>query len=399
VQEPIRTSWRDNEGVTALRQLSEAIDTVAAAIPERDDVDEPIEPGRSTGLPLQNIPAHVAFARSWEERRQTFLARRLHRNCPICDVPPGATWFETQDGYRYVRCRVCEMIYIPEFLPLTIWDEYFASMPQAQAYLRQQLENSVSDAAAVRDRDRFGRYLTALRSHGAQLKGHRLLDIGTFTGASLRVAAEHGIVAEGIEGLAEAVRFSRERFPDLRVRHVTAEKLDVMSVTDPFDLVTMWETLEHTVDPLHSLRLASGLLKPGGWLAVTVPNARNVQFSVLREFCFFAYGGYNGIGHINMFSPASLKRALSGAGFDLVSLTTEFGTDWRQVLYYLREEFERIHCYRKLVEHGDSEAAPGPELQVLLNWLSPALTRLENASAAGPIMLALAQRPFEPGGV
>jgi hypothetical protein len=133
-------------------------------------------------------------------------------------------------------------------------------------------------------------------------------------------------------------------------------------------------------------------MKPNAWMALTVPNARNVQFSVLREFCFFAYGGYHGIGHINMFSPDSLRRALAAAGLELVHLSTEFGTDWRQVVYYLQQSFDRIHCYRHLVTRGDTVEAPGPELDVVLNWLSPALTKVENACAAGPIIVALARR-------
>src|SRR6185436_18831816 len=106
-----------------------------------------------------------------------------------------------------------------------------------------------------------------------------LLDIGSFTGASLRVAAEHGMIAAGVEGLAEAVRFSRERFPGIRLEHATAEQIEPGHVPfDSVDVITLWETLEHTVDPLRALSQAASLMKPGAWLAVTVPNARNVQF-------------------------------------------------------------------------------------------------------------------------
>lgn len=389
-----RPSWRDNDGVSALRRLSEALDAFAATAAVRDagDSTDAQSSAAAAELPLQNLPAHALFARFWEERRATYLARRARRDCPVCGTPPAATWFETQDGYRYVICSACRMVFIPEFLPPAAWDDYYAAIPDARDHLRRQLDASLSDEAVVRDRDRFGRYLAALRSHGAQLAGARLLDIGSFTGASLRVAAEHGIVASGVEGLAEAVQFSHARFPDLHLDHVVAEQMDADMFHERFDLVTLWETLEHTVDPIRSLRLAAGLMKPGAWLALTVPNARNVQFSVLREFCFFAYGGYHGIGHINMFSPDSLRRALTAAGLELMHLSTEFGTDWRQLVYYLQQRFQRIHCYRNLVIHGDAADAPGPELDVVLNWLSPTLTRVENACVAGPIMLALARR-------
>lgn len=383
-------SWRDNEGVGALRRLSEALDRFAAVVPGREALDTLPGDGAPAGVPLQNLPAHVVFAQVWEQRRSAYLARCAARPCPICRSPPGATWFDTQDGYRYVCCQTCGMIYVPEFLPLDVWDEYFADMPEAAEHLRSQLEASVTDGALAGGRERFGRYVSALKRQGLKPSGARLLDIGSFTGTWLRVAAEHGMVASGVEGLAEAVRFSRDRFPDLRLEHGTAEHIG--GEHDLFDLVTLWETLEHTVDPLQVLRQAAGLMKPGGWLAITVPNARNAQFSVLRELCFFAYGGYNGIGHINMFSPDTLRRALEAAGLSIRHVSTEFGSDWRQLLYYLQQRFDRIQCYRQLIAQGGRNDTPGPELEVLLNWLSPALTKVENAAAAGPILVVFAQR-------
>lgn len=383
-------SWSDNAGVGALDQLARALDALAAAVPARGRADEAV--GRDEPLPLQDLPAHLIFARHWESHRAEFLRQLTQRPCPLCGGDDRFVWFHTQDGYRYDVCRACGMVHIPELLPMPVWDEYYATLPVARDCLRQQMTRSVEVEAAARDRDRFGRYIALLREYGAAPPGSRLLDLGSFTGGSLRVAAEHGIEAFGVEGLAEAVRFARDRFPDLRLEHVQTERLDPGLFGGQFDVVTMWETLEHTFDPVESLRLAARALRPGGMIAVSVPNARNVQFSGLGQFCFYAYGGYHGTGHINMFSPDTLQRALREAGFDLVHLRTEFGTDWRQVLFYLRQQFTRIHCYTNLVRRGDVSDQAGPELAVLLNWLSPALNRVENACVAGPILIALARR-------
>jgi 2-polyprenyl-3-methyl-5-hydroxy-6-metoxy-1,4-benzoquinol methylase len=374
--------------VAALDRLAGAVDGLAAVVPERE------APGNGSGdapLPLQNLPAHLIFARHWETHRGDFLRRLTARPCPLCGAVDRSTWFHTQDGYRYDICASCGMVHIPEVLPLTVWDEYYAALPQALDCLREQMTRSVQDEAWARDQTRFGRYLSMLQSHGAAPEGARVLDLGSFTGAWLRVAGAHGLDASGIEGLAEAVRFARERFPDLHLEHARTEQLDPAMFGRTFEVVTMWETLEHTFDPVQSLRLAARVLGPRGWLALTVPNVRNVQFSALGQFCFYAYGGYQGTGHVNMFSPDTLERALDQAGFELIDISTEFGTDWRQVLHYLRQQFDRIHCYATLVRRGDQPDSPAPELSIVLNWLSPALTRLENACLAGPIVLALAR--------
>lgn len=387
-----RRPWSDNDTVGALSELARALDRIAELAPAPIRVAEQSAGHGAAALPLQNLPAHLRFARHWESHRHELLRRTVNRVCPVCGGVDRWTWFSTQDGYRYDVCRFCGMVHIPDVLPMPVWDEYFASLPDARRHLQEQLAQSVSTGAWERDRVRFERYLAMIRRRGGGQRGDRLLDLGSFTGTWLRVAEQEGIQAHGVEGLAEAVSFAREQFPHLRIEHLRTEELAPTTAGGQFDLVTMWETLEHTIDPVSSLELAGSTLRPGGLIAVTVPNCWNVQFSVLGPFCFYAYGGYHGTGHINMFSPRTLTRALEAAGFDVLDMATEFGTDWRQMLYFLLQRFDRIHCYANLVRQGDTAEQIPAGMDILLNWLSPALTRLENVYTAGPIITAVARK-------
>jgi SAM-dependent methyltransferase len=384
-------AWSDNDGVSVLKQLADSLSALAGAIPARRGIQPEADRARAD-LPIQDLPAHIRFARIWGERSAEVLARRHARACPLCASHERTTWFPTQDGYRYDVCEQCGMIYIPEVVPLAVWDQYFATLPEARQYLRSQMEGTITPEAVALNRVRFGRYFELIGDRGVTLAGARLLDIGTSTGGSLTVATELGLDVQGIEGLDAAVEFCHARRPELRIALGHAEELLPTAFGGHFDLITMWETLEHTIDPLRALQRAREALAPHGMLAVTVPNARNIQCSMLREFCFYAYGGYQGIGHVNLFTPATLRRALDETGFDLVYMETEFGTDWRQVAYYLQHRFERIYCFRNLVRRGEFMHAPEPDLAVVLNWLSPSLTMIENALLAGPIAVALARR-------
>ena len=384
-------SWSDNEGVTALSRTADGLTGLAAAIPARRHI-APSNDAAPAELPIQNLPAHVKFARIWAERGAGILSQKQTRPCPLCGDTRRTTWFPTQDGYRYAICDVCGMIHIPEVLPLDVWDQYFADLPDAREFLHAQMTASIAPEALTASRERFGRYYELIGRQYGPLNGARLLDVGTHTGGALTIAAEAGLDAHGVEGLEEAVHFSRLHRPHLQITLGHAEDLPPAILGGAFDVVTMWETLEHTIDPMRALRNAHAALRPGGFLALTVPNARNVQCTVLREHCYFAYGGYQGIGHVNLFTPDSLRRAMRESGFELVHVQTEFGTDWRQVLYYLQHRFDRIYCFKALVESGDFMRNPEPELAVILNWVSPALTAIENACLAGPIIVALAQR-------
>lgn len=346
----------------------------------------------TAALPIQNVGAHIKFARHWEAHGARYLAQAVDRSCPVCGSSPGSPWFATQDGYRYDVCRTCRMIFIPRVLPLAVWDAYYEDMPQAREWLIEQMTSTVSGPPAGENRARFLRYFDLLQRCGLTAGGARLLDVGTYTGGALAAAAERGLLAHGIEGLHHAVQFAKRRGLAQPIEWAQAESFHPALFGGHFDLVTMWETLEHTIAPREVLARAHQALRPGGMLAMSVPNALNPQFSILREHCYFAYGGYHGVGHLNLFTTATLQQLLEQTGFALVHAETEYGTDWRQIVYYLQHRLDRIHCYRNIVERGDFEQQPGPDLALLLNWLSPALTRLENALMAGPILIAVARR-------
>jgi SAM-dependent methyltransferase len=385
-------SWDDNDAVGALSAVATSVEQLASVAAARRSLLTHTTQSAAAELPLQDLPAHLQFARLWAERRDAYLPRARKRACPVCDAPPRPAWFHTQDGYAYVVCAQCSMIYIPDVLAMDTWDAYFNELPHAREWLSAQMAATLTGATADHNQRRFGRYFDLLVSLGALTRGDRVLDVGTFTGASLEVARARGLDAFGIEGLQEAVRFINAQRPERRIAldHAEAFPRDVHG--GHFALVTMWETLEHTFSPRDALARAHAALAPGGVLALTVPNARSVQFSVLREYCYFAYGGYEGVGHVNLFTPATLTTLLDRTGFDVLHTETEYGTDWRQIAYYLQHRFERIHCYENLIRRGEFDRQPEGGLAILLNWLSPALTRLENALLAGSIALVVARR-------
>ncbi len=81
----------------------------------------------------------------------------------------------------------------------------------------------------------------------------------------------------------------------------------------PFDCITLWHSLEHLRDPLGGLRKLRELLKPDGRLIVAVPNAWGAQARLFQRHWLHL----DVPRHLHHFSPRSLERALTLAGFDL----------------------------------------------------------------------------------
>ncbi|MBL7183339.1 MAG: class I SAM-dependent methyltransferase [Anaerolineae bacterium] len=80
--------------------------------------------------------------------------------------------------------------------------------------------------------------------------GRRLLDVGCHIGVFLGIAQERGWAAWGIEPSRWAAREARGR--GLQVIEGTLD--DVHLAGESFDVITLWDVIEHLTDPLRELR-------------------------------------------------------------------------------------------------------------------------------------------------
>ena len=120
---------------------------------------------------------------------------------------------------------------------------------------------------AMRD-DKAGDCWRLLRSALGDVAGRRILDIGCGRGAFLDYAADAGMHTTGLEPAAEAHRLAAAR------HDVIASPIDDPSLSLPagsFDVVTMWDVLEHLRDPGAALRVAVDALATGGLLIIATP--------------------------------------------------------------------------------------------------------------------------------
>jgi SAM-dependent methyltransferase len=79
-----------------------------------------------------------------------------------------------------------------------------------------------------------------------------------------------------------------------------------------FDVITMWQSLEHVHQPLDVLRAANQILAPGGTLIVAVPNIDSLAFRWFGS----AWSGLDLPRHLVHFTPETLRLMLGRAGFE-----------------------------------------------------------------------------------
>lgn len=151
---------------------------------------------------------------------------------------------------------------------------------------------------------------TARRLLGRPAGPLRLLDVGCATGNFVAEAARWGARAEGVEPMAAPARAARDAGLE-----VICGRLEEAAFPDGrFDVVTLFEVIEHLPDPLALLTEARRILRPGGLMIVRTGNAESwtVRFMGPRwdYFC-------PAIGHISFFTPRSMRLAAERTGFDV----------------------------------------------------------------------------------
>jgi SAM-dependent methyltransferase len=155
----------------------------------------------------------------------------------------------------------------------------------------------------------------------------RVLDVGCGWGlllARLWVSGYHNI--SGVDVSEEMCAVARQNLPD-EIRIACGDALEHLpALTEEFDLITMFDLLEHMTAPrgLELLQLCCGALRPGGSIVVRVPNMQNILATDLR---------YIDVTHVQGYGELSLTQLLGRAGFSgqRVIVPSYFRTDtWRR---------------------------------------------------------------------
>jgi SAM-dependent methyltransferase len=155
-----------------------------------------------------------------------------------------------------------------------------------------------------------------------------LVEAGSAAGFFVEAARAAGIDAQGVEVCESAARFARDHL-GVPVRHGDFESIDF---SEPFDAVCAFHVLEHVEDPHEFLEAALAAVRPGGRLAIEVPNIASAAARRLGP----AWQGLQLRYHRWHFSPDSLIRLVSAHGFEVVRQDTTVFRSYMPVRYRWR---------------------------------------------------------------
>lgn len=158
----------------------------------------------------------------------------------------------------------------------------------------------------------------------------RWLDIGCGGGFFLKLCREAGYEVAGLE-LARQAREKASKVLSLEIEREPVE--DCAFAPGSFDVVSMNNVLEHIPEPLKTLREVHRILRSGGLLTISVPNANFGRFvltwltpfaQVLRRADpIYSLAVFDADMHAYAFSPGALQRFATKAGFLEIELFNE----------------------------------------------------------------------------
>ncbi|MBI4895172.1 MAG: class I SAM-dependent methyltransferase [Candidatus Aenigmarchaeota archaeon] len=244
------------------------------------------------------------------------------KECPVCkNMSNNQKYFDYRGIVSFV-CDKCDCLY-DDKVPVSVEDVY-----DNVDYLEHTKKTSYIKEYEYR-KNRFGfERANIIESSLGSLKGKRILDIGCGTGLFLDVMTKFGAVPDGLEISKPLAEYTAKR---LGIKVFTEDFMGFSS-DYRYDVITMFDLIEHIKNPLDMLQRAKELLNKGGIILVFTPNYRSIAFEILKNNSNL----YIPTDHLLFFSKKTVDFLAKTLGMELSMYSTN-GMDAFDLLSFDRD--------------------------------------------------------------
>lgn len=260
----------------------------------------------------------------------------IYTNCPLCNSNERKMVY-CEKYERLNKCVKCSLLYTnPRLKKKNINDLYDFT------YFNNTISHCFGYSDYLADekkiRKTFIRRIEVIGNYFPD-KG-TLLDLGCAAGFFVDEAKKRGWSAEGVELSSFMANYAKDKF-SLNVTNVDIEKYKF--VKNRYDLITMWDTIEHLTDPLNLFKKINLSLKKKGMIVFSTPDVGSFPARIT---------GNSWIGfklsdeHLTYFSKNTIKTLCDLTGFEIIK--------WHYLGKYVSPSLfiDRIGIYNKFLASG-----------------------------------------------
>jgi 2-polyprenyl-3-methyl-5-hydroxy-6-metoxy-1,4-benzoquinol methylase len=237
--------------------------------------------------------------------------RHSFTNCKICGGALNVKNRVTVDGLPLATCANCGLLMVKD---IPEWH------PEAET---ASVETYYSEIAT--DKSKFSHALNLIDSclspSRRPLGDHKILDVGCGDGYFMSYCRDRGITAYGYDILPSAVALAQRR--GLTVYS------DLNQVKEKFDVITLFDVLEHMENPVQELLALAQLLRDGGLIFIETPRKCVVDFYLsILEFFNIAHNNRVSREHLQLFSNESLRILTDKVGLKICNFESKTSLSW-----------------------------------------------------------------------
>ncbi len=232
--------------------------------------------------------------------------------CPVCF---GQQWelFTTavdrfflrpEESWEIQRCQECGFGWTTPVLSEQEIKAYYPptyhgdTVRTIEAFLSGELQRSRSWKGEEEKVDLVQRFVD---------KG-RILDVGCADGKFLWALDPEKWDRTGVDFAEPTVRLVKEKIRDLTL--IEGDLFSDKLPENSFDVITFWHVLEHLPQPRAVLERTHRLLRPGGWLFISLPNFNSLQARLFQRHWY----SFDVPRHLYHFAPRPLNLLLEETG-------------------------------------------------------------------------------------
>jgi 2-polyprenyl-3-methyl-5-hydroxy-6-metoxy-1,4-benzoquinol methylase len=254
------------------------------------------------------LPEEVTNMKSNPPRVREDVTRN-HIPCNLCGSQENHPYCP-ENGLGLVECDHCGLIFVS---PRPDARELYALY--GETYFHNDESGVVGYTNYIKDepniRETFRGRLNWLERY---LERGKLLDVGCAVGFFISEAQKRGWQVQGMDVSGFAVEYARDKF-GLDVQHGSLDTLDYAE--GAYDLVTMWDVIEHVPDPKLYIQKAVSLLRSGGVISLATPDVDSLPARLTgKRWVGFKLSEE----HVYYFSARTLSKMLQDAGCEVINV-------------------------------------------------------------------------------